>query len=105
MPKRREPTPLVFPTKIEFRYNYGTMPTYENFENNFVADLGWNGTYEIRAGAESFPGIDSYQTRSFTAKELYAWLKKLVTKWHRTGDDETGSIVLDVLGTLGFEWV
>ena len=102
--------------KKDIRSNYGDLPSFEDFENNFNAEQGEGGTYHIRAGMGGEPGLglDEYEERNYTAKELYRALKKSVTMWNhgytrgRNGTpkgENAIELASSILDTLGIEWI
>lgn len=85
---------------------YGHLPNFSDFDRAFRKEV-YNNTYSYNLkGSDSkvaekvgIPG-----SGSFTSRELYDTLKKLIKAWDR-GNEEAGDITASFLYTLGFEWI
>jgi len=82
--------------------SFGQMPSFDEFEEAFDRECRGQ-LYEIRAGQlapEWFPEGD------YTARELYALIKKMKDDFGDEEDDDSPALVASsIMETLGFEWV
>lgn len=82
------------------RMNYGTVPSYHEFEKAFDAAIPRGRGYRIRVNSSLAPRWEKNLDGDYTVGELYGLVKRLAK-----GSGPQEMFAGDILYTLEFEWV